>query len=197
MSDAVDPAEAASPRVLGVILAAGAGSRFQSETHKLFALLDGRPVLAWAYEHAAAAALDGLIVVAGAIDVRPVLPADALVLDNPAWDSGQASSLQCALAYARSARCDAIVVGLGDQPFVPAETWQNVARHRGALVTATMQGQRTPPARIARELWPLLPTTGDEGARVLMRSRSDLVIEIACPGHPFDIDTVEDLQSWS
>jgi CTP:molybdopterin cytidylyltransferase MocA len=51
--------------------------------------------------------------------------------------------------------------------------------------------------RIEKELWPLLPTAGDEGARALIRSRPDLLREIACPGHGLDIDTLEDLPSWS
>ena len=88
-------------------------------------------------------------------------------------------------------------VGLGDQPLVPPETWRTIADADGALVSAVLDGQRSPPMRIARELWPLLPTEGDEGARVLVRGRPELLREIACPGHGLDIDTLEDLPSWS
>jgi len=180
-----------------VLLAAGGGTRFAGPTHKLLADFRGKPVVQWALEHAAEAGLDELVVVLGAVDLRPVLPAGVIVIDNPPWHEGQATSLQAAVRHGWRGGYDAIVVGLGDQPLVPAETWQRVASSGGPLVSAVMDGTRSPPVRIGKELWPLLPTAGDEGARALIRSRPDLLREIACPGHGLDIDTLEDLPSWS
>ena len=75
--------------------------------------------------------------------------------------------------------------------------WRTIAGSEGPLVSAVLDGHRSPPMRIDKALWPLLPTVGDEGARVLIRSRPELLREIACPGHGLDIDTLEDLPSWS
>ena len=190
------------------VLAAGEGSRFEAADHKLLAAFRGRPLVAWALEHALGAGLAETIVVTGAVglddvvaDLERVDPAagDRLtVLTNDRYAGGIATSLQTAVAHARRAGHDAIVVGLGDQPLIPAEAWRRVAAADDLPVAvATYDGQRRNPVRLAAEVWPQLPTSGDEGARLLLGSRPDLVREVACPGEPMDIDTVEDLDRWS
>jgi molybdenum cofactor cytidylyltransferase len=183
--------------VAAVVLAAGAGTRFGGPGHKLLAEFRGHPVVWWALEAATAARLSEVAVIVGAVDLGPAVPEGVTVIENPDWASGQASSLQAAVAWATERRHDAVVVGLGDQPLVPSEAWAAVAASTSPVAVATFDGQRRPPVRLARPVWSLLPAAGDEGARVLMKRRPDLVCEVVCEGQPVDIDNEEDLSRWS
>ena len=102
------------------------------------------------------------------------------------------------MARARRDGHAAVVVGLGDQPLVQTEAWRRVARAATSpLAVATYEGERGNPVRLSSMAWPLLPAAGDEGARVVMRRRPDLVVEVPCPGRAADIDTVDDLATWT
>ncbi|MHB1497886.1 MAG: nucleotidyltransferase family protein [Acidimicrobiales bacterium] len=182
-------------RAGAAVLCAGGGSRYRpsSGEHKLLAPFRGRPLVSWALEHALGAGLEATVVVTGAVDIAGLLPAGVTRVENPSWESGIASSLQCAVVAARRLGLDAIVVGLGDQPLVPAPAWRAVAVSCAPIAVATYGGARRHPVRLDRSVWAELPTTGDEGARALMRRRPGLVEEVACEGDPFDVDTVADL----
>jgi molybdenum cofactor cytidylyltransferase len=189
--------------VAAVVLAAGGGSRYRAsggDSHKLLAPYLGRTVVEWSIEAAAAAHLDATYVVRGATDL-PLPPlAGAVVrwVRNDRWQEGIATSLQAAVTRARRDGHAAVVVGLGDQPLVLPEAWRRVAAatHKPVAV-ATYEGVRGNPVRLSSLVWPLLPSGGDEGARVVMRRRPDLVVEVPCPGRSADIDTVDDLREWS
>ena len=183
--------------IAAAVLAAGEGTRFHGDVHKLLAPFRGRPLVAWAVDHAAAAGLDETLVVVGAVSLDGLLPPDVTVVANERWREGQATSLAVAVATAGAHGHDAVVVGLGDQPLVPPTAWAAVAATEAPIAVATYGGRRRNPVRLARSVWPLIATTGDEGARSLMRERPDLVQEVACSGDPVDVDTLEDLDRWS
>jgi CTP:molybdopterin cytidylyltransferase MocA len=183
-----------------VVLAGGAGERFEGPVPKLLAPFGGRPLAAWAIRAAIEASLDAVVVVTGSVDLARVLSGcetEVVVVENARWREGQATSLRAGLDTCALLGMDAAVVGLGDQPLVPASAWRAVGRADGALVvTATFEGRRRPPVRLHRTVWPLLAGTGDEGARELMRRCPELVGEVPCEGDPADVDTLEDLQRY-
>lgn len=175
-----------------VLLAAGGSVRFRDGA-KLVAPFRGRPLVSWAIEAALDAGLDETIVITGPADIT--LPDGVRQVGNARWADGLASSLACAVDACDTH--DAIVVALGDMPFITAEAWRSLAEATAQIAIATYDGRRSHPVRLAREVWPLLPRSGDEGARELIRDRPDLVQEVPCVGRPVDIDTVEDLREWS
>jgi len=181
---------------LAVVLAAGAGRRFGGD--KLRAPFRGRPLLAWALDDARTAGLDDLVVVTGADDLADLVPAGVRTVANERWAEGQATSLQAAVAVARADGHDALVVGLADTPLVGAAAWRAVAASTVTpIAVADFGGRRRPPVRLDQEVWDLLPVTGDDGARVLLADRPELVTAVPCPGDPADVDTRGDLARWS
>ena len=183
---------------MAVILAAGRGSRFDSPTHKLLAEIDGRTVVERAVDAATTAAIGPVVVIAGAVALPPTIAATdgVRVIHEPRWSRGQAMSLQRAVAEADSIGATAVVVGLGDQPGIEPSAWQAVAASSSPIAIAAYDGHPRNPVRLHRTVWALLPHEGDEGARIVARSRPELVEQIPCDGSPADIDTTKDLAQW-
>lgn len=194
-----------SGRTVGLLLAAGGGSRFIGGGHKLTADLAGKPVYQWALEAAVAADIGPVIVVTGAIEI-PINGHDltattanksVTLVHNPKWAEGMAGSLQIGLAAARELGAEAVVVGLADQPLVTASTWRQLAASPSPIAVAIYNERRGNPVRVHTELWEMIPKSGDEGARSLLRIFPELVEEVSCNGSSSDIDTLEDLAQLS
>jgi molybdenum cofactor cytidylyltransferase len=191
-------------QLTAILLAAGAGTRYLGATHKLLADLDGRTVVERSLDHLLAAAIvppDRIVVISGAVELdldgHPAVAAGARVVRHSSWADGQSSSLAAGLRLTDDS--DAVIVGLGDQPSVPENAWRAVATAdtTAKVVVATYSGRRGPhPVRLSKDVWPDLARTGDTGARTLLQSRPELVLEVACDGAPFDIDTLEDRARW-
>ena len=185
-----------------LVLAAGGGSRFVGTTHKLLTTVAGKAVVRHVLEAVATSGVSPIIVITGAVALDEVLAAplpgnpEVIVVHNARWQAGMASSLQCGLATARQRGLAGVVVGLGDQPGIPASAWRQVADTDAPIAVATYGGVRRNPVRLHAELWDQLPHDGDEGARTLIRVRPELVTEVACEGNPDDIDTAADLHHW-
>jgi CTP:molybdopterin cytidylyltransferase MocA len=135
-----------------VVLAAGEGSRFAGQTHKLLAPFRGRPLWSWAVDAAVGAHLDATYVVTGACPLA--VPPPAVVVRNDEWATGQASSLTVGVSAAAAAGHDAIVIGLADQPLIGSDAWRAVAASTATpIAVASFGGERRPPVRLAAEVW--------------------------------------------
>lgn len=178
---------------LAVILAAGSGSRFLGDEHKLLAVLEGRPLIWWAAQHAIDAGFDEVLIVEGAVELSGSVPESVSIVRNHEWADGQSRSLHVAVRYASMYGYTAVVIGLGDQPYVPPEAWRLVAGSPSPIAIADFGHEQVPPVRLSADVWDLLPLDGDEGARQLLASRPEMVARIACPGKAVDVDTVNTL----
>lgn len=182
-----------------IVLAAGLSTRF-SVGNKLLADLKGRPLA----DH-----------IASTIAPLPfaakfaVCPADLpelgtlfaqrgfSVLPNPDNAAGQSTSLRLGVEAADKIGADAVLICLADMPFVTSEhllTLADCLQDGPAHATSAMEnGPSMPPAIFARTHFPaLLQTSGDRGARDLLRSATQLLVparELA------DYDTLEDFAS--
>lgn len=185
--------------VVAVILAAGAGSRFSGNVHKLLAPLGESTVIGSTLSNVLAAGFSKVFVVTGAVSLPDSVIRDPRLslIHNGRWSQGQSSSLRAGIDAARSLGFEAVVVGLGDQPFIEPEAWRRVATSKSAIAVASYGGRRGHPVKLDRSVWGDLPQDGDFGARDLIRMRPDKVSQVDCPGSATDIDTQEDLAQWT
>ncbi len=194
-------------RVAGLILAAGAGSRFGGG--KMRAPLDGRPLVAHVLAAARAAGLGRLVLVLGrdAVDVRaailaadPAALAGVLVVVNGAPERGLASSLRLGLAAATAGpRPDGVLVLLGDQPRVRPEVIMamlaaDAPADAVAVVPAYAADAAANPVLLLPPAWSRAgDLTGDRGFGELLAAHRERVVRIPVAGANPDIDTPADL----
>ncbi|CAB4674350.1 MAG: NTP transferase domain-containing protein [Actinobacteria bacterium] len=186
-------------KTLGVLLGAGAGTRFLGAEHKLLTAVDGDAIIAQSLLAMTTSGLDSYIAISGAVDISSFLN-DVEEVHNPDWKTGQRSSVLVAMQYARTHGFDSIVVGLADQPFISSDNWRAVAASSSPIAIATFNGIRGNPVRLHSSTWDAfenLDSEPDEGARSLIRMHPELVREVACEGNSADIDTTEDLDQWT
>jgi nicotine blue oxidoreductase len=183
--------------VVGIVLAAGAATRFGGG--KAVARFQGERLVDRAVATLVAGGCDSVLVVVGALDVGAVH--HAILVLNSDWSTGMGSSLHAGLAAAGDA--EAVVVTLVDQPLIGAEAVKRLIdawRDGAPIAVAAYEGRRAHPVLFGREaVAAVLPTlSGDAGARTFLAERPD-VVEVDCTdtGRPDDVDTVEALRRLS
>jgi len=189
--------------ITGVVLAAGTSSRF-GRTKQLIDFA-GKPLVQHAVDAAGDAGCDEVVVVLGHDAERVAaalhLPDIARTIENERYLEGQSTSLAIGLAAADAASEAAIVLP-GDQPGVSPD-------HLRALIARFMQTRARVvrlayrngpgPTLLSREIWEQASHLhGDTGARTLIASHPDWVIELTVDEEgPPDIDTIQDLERLS
>jgi molybdenum cofactor cytidylyltransferase len=187
------------PFVAGLVLAAGGSSRLGRPKQ----LLPFGP--ATLLDHTVATArgcgFDQLVVALGgaADEVRDrvdLTGADVVV--NDAYGEGCSSSIAAALG-AVDPGADALVLMLGDQPGVSADTVAALLAGRGdaPLAVCAYDNGRGHPLAFARSMFEALSNLhGDKAVWKLMDRFADEVVEVAVAGPiPRDVDTWEDYEA--
>lgn len=188
-----------APHLVGILLAAGAGTRFGADK-LLVALPDGSGPLVVAAARALRASLPDVRAV-----IRPGAPrlAELLhdlrvrVIINPAPSRGLGTSIACGVSDAATA--DGWLIVPGDMPWLTRDSVETVAAalRRGAPLAAPVHdGQRGHPVGFASRFGAELRALDrDIGARhLLQRHAAELQsIPVNDPGVLRDVDTPADL----
>jgi CTP:molybdopterin cytidylyltransferase MocA len=181
-------------KVAGLVLAAGAGTRFGAETKQL-AQLRGKPLLQHAVDMMSAV-LPCVVVLgyeAEAIRARVELGGvDVVVCDE--WERGQAFSLRSGVAALPDA--DAVVITLGDQPFITPQVIEGALAALPGFdaVRAVYDGAPGHPVVLSRRVLDAVgELEGDAGARELLARFRVRKWEAGHLASAADIDTPEEL----
>jgi molybdenum cofactor cytidylyltransferase len=183
--------------IRGLVLAAGAGTRF-GERSKLLAELEGRPLL----EHAVAAAcavseLERVAVVIGA-GAEEILARVDFMRAEPVvcsdWSEGQSASLRCGVEFlTREAEVSRVIVTLGDQPRVSSALIARFANEPPGTRAAYDGVPGHPVVLGPVQLRAIAGVRGDKGARELLQGSN--TIECGDSSAVRDVDTPEDLEA--
>jgi molybdenum cofactor cytidylyltransferase len=187
-------------QIVGILLAAGKGSRFdpQGQRNKLLQRIENGNTVA---ASAAAAMLSSLGKVVATVRQDGDALAEELRQCGCTLHVCAEASGGMAISIVAALRCtpdaDGWIIGLGDMPYVEAGTVAALAdalREGADIAVPVFQGQRGNPVGFSRRHLPaLLRLEGDRGARDLLQSCPVTVVVVEDFGILRDIDTVQDL----
>jgi molybdenum cofactor cytidylyltransferase len=199
-----EPVPHTGRRAAAVVLAAGRSTRMGA-INKLLAEIGGKPLVRIAAEQAVASRAQPVIVVTGherekveaALKGLPVR-----LVHNPGFSEGLGSSLKAGIA-AVPELADAAIVCLGDMPRVDAVLINRLITafdpERGALIAVpSIDGRRGNPVLWSNRFFhDLMSIQGDIGARYLIGSYAEAVVEVPVDGQAAltDVDTPESLSA--
>jgi molybdenum cofactor cytidylyltransferase len=209
-----------------LVMAAGSSSRMKAwaigddnstmanahpNTHKLLLPLFGKPVLAHTLERLCTVSFGEIVVVTGfereRIEEVCARFSKVQTVWNPNAAEGMASSLRTGVAVLHACQ-KGILILLADMPLVRTETLERLCQHfhqastqqsdTQPIVVPVYRGQRGNPVLFSALYKPeLLTLQGDTGARRLLRTHADHVVECHTDdeGVLLDLDTPEQWQA--
>ena len=184
-----------------IVLAAGRGSRFEGEGHKLEQVIGDTSVLACTLGRVLATGLPLVVVTTAALAplTQDVVASRDIVLLPPVGSrSTEPLGMGYSIATGVAARpqAEGWLVLPGDMPLVQAKTLLKVvaAMKQHPVAYAQHRGRRGHPVGFAAELYSELVTlSGDEGARRLIARYPACGVEVDDPGALLDLDTESDM----
>ena len=184
-----------------IVLAAGRGSRFKADAHKLLQPFAGSTVLGTTLERAIESGLPVRVVTTSGLTAeasRHVALRDIVELPEALGTGSDHLGMGYSIASGVSASADAAgwLVLPADMPLVRSATLVAVADALPlhAVVYAQHHGRRGHPVGFSAELYSeLVQLTGDDGARRVVARFPSIGVEIDDPGILIDLDTTEDL----
>jgi molybdenum cofactor cytidylyltransferase len=184
-----------------IVLAAGRGSRFKGQVHKLLQAFGRSTVLGTSLERAIESGLPVRVVTTPGLTAeasRHVALRDIIELPEAVGPGTEHLGMGYSIASGVSASADAAgwLIMPGDMPMIRSSTLIAVADAlpHHAVAYAQHQGRRGHPVGFAAELYSeLVQLTGDEGARRVVARFPSFGVEVDDPGVLIDLDTTEDL----
>lgn len=186
---------ASDTRVFGLVLAAGAGSRFGGPKG-LARTPDGEGWVARAVRILHDGGCGDVLVTVGAAaeEVAALVPATAVAVRVEDWAEGMSASLRAGLSAAQAEGATAVLVVTVDTPDLPASAVERVLSMAGrletALVQATYAGRPGHPVLIGRDHLDdvVASLEGDRGARPFLAAHGAVEVECGDLWSGADID---------
>ena len=192
-----------SPAVPAIVLAAGASLRLGQPKQLLRLPGTQQTLLEHTVRAAQEAELQPVFVVLGAEEekiARATNLSNAIVLHNPDWPEGMASSIRCGLhaVQTQSPHASGVLLLVCDQPaLTSAHLRALLTAHTAepeAIIASRYAEARGVPLLAPRALFAELSAlTGDRGARALLQAPQRRCIAMDLEQGDLDIDTPEDL----
>ena len=181
---------------VGLVLAAGAGSRF-GMPKSLVRSSDGTPWIGLACRALADGGCADVVVVLGAMAESAIhlVPSGNGIVVAREWSYGQSASLRAGLEACVPSDAEAVVVTLVDLPALSSDAVRSVMVDADAasLKRATYDGRPGHPVLIGRDHWAplMMALAGDIGARTYLSAHSAEPVDCTDFGGGHDVDEPE------